>query len=184
MNLQENIHRIKQVMGLNELRNPWFNYVQSKTKEITGQDWPEYVLKDWLYTFTKRSYFPEKGESPEVYKNIVKSFVESFVEGHGKGKWEYRVLDVSIDIFIPTIQDLLKQKMGGLINTDVPKDEERHNIQQSQLDKVGVSPEPIIVLQKKDGIELLEGWHRTTSALKKYGTYKQNAWVYVPDRLV
>ena len=109
-------------MGLNELRNPWFNYVQSKTKEITGQDWPEYVLKDWLYAFTKRSYFPEKGESPEVYKNIVKSFVESFVEGHGKGKWEYRVLDVSIDIFIPTIQDSLKQKIGGLINTDIPKD--------------------------------------------------------------
>jgi hypothetical protein len=183
MNLQENIHRIKQVMGLNELRNPWFNYVQAKTKEITGQDWPEYVLKDWLYSFTKRSYFPEKGDSPEVYKNIVRSFVESFVEGHGKGNWEYRVLDVSIDIFIPSIQDSLKQKMEGFINTDVPKDEERHNTQQSQLDKMGVSPEPIIVLQKKDGIELLEGWHRTTSALKKYGTYQQNAWVYVPYEL-
>ena len=35
MNLQENIDRIKGVMGLNELRDPWFSYVQSKTKEIT-----------------------------------------------------------------------------------------------------------------------------------------------------
>ena len=180
MNLNENINRIKEVMGLNELRDPWFSYVQSKTKEITGQDWPEYVLKDWLYAFTKKY---QKGDSPEVYKNIVKSFVESFVEGHGKGKWEYRVLDISMDIFIPSIQDALKEKMEGDINKDIPKDEERHNVQQSQLDKVGVSPEPIIVLQKKDGIELLEGWHRTTSALKKYGTYKQNAWVYVPDIL-
>jgi hypothetical protein len=180
MNLQENINRIKQVMGLNELRDPWFNYVQSKTKEITGQDWPEYVLKDWLYAFTKKY---QEGDSPEVYKNIVKSFVESFVEGHGKGKWEYRVLDVSMNIFIPSIQDALEEKMEGDINKDIPKDEERHNVQQSQLDKVGVSPEPIIVLQRKDGIELLEGWHRTTSALKKYGTYKQNAWVYVPDIL-
>jgi len=180
MNLQENIHRIKEVMGLNELRDPWFNYVQSKTKEITGQDWPEYVLKDWLYAFTKKY---QEGDTPEVYKNIVKSFVESFVEGHGKGKWEYRVLDVSMDIFIPSIQDALEEKMEGDINKDIPKDEERHNVQQSQLDKVGVSPEPIIVLQRKDGIELLEGWHRTTSALKKYGTYKQNAWVYVPDIL-
>jgi hypothetical protein len=180
MNLNENIHRIKEVMGLNELRNPWFNYVQSKTKEITGQDWPDYVLKDWLYSFTKKY---ENGDSPEDYKNIVRSFVESFVEGHGKGKWEYRVLDVSMDIFIPSTQDNLKQKMEGSISTNIPKDEERHNVQQSQLDKVGVSPEPIIVLQKKDGIELLEGWHRTTSALKKFGTYQQNAWVYVPDIL-
>jgi hypothetical protein len=177
MNLNENIHRIKEVMGLNELRNPWFNYVQSKTKEITGQDWPEYVLKDWLYAFTKKY---QKDDTPEVYKNIVKNFVESFVEGHGKGKWEYRVLDISMNIFIPSIQDALEEKMEGDINKDIPKDEERHNVQQSQLDKVGVSPEPIIVLQRKDGIELLEGWHRTTSALKKYGTYKQNAWVYVP----
>ena len=177
MNLEKNIHRIKEVMGINELRNPWFNYVQSKTKEITGQDWPDYVLKDWLYSFTKKY---ENGDSPEVYKNIVKSFVESFVEGHGKGNWEYRVLDVSMDIFIPSTQDNLKNKIEGNINKDVPKDEERHNVQQSQLDKEGVSPEPIIVLQKKDGIELLEGWHRTTSALKKFETYKQNAWVYIP----
>ena len=184
MNLQENIHRIKQVMGLNEIRTPWFNYVQSKTKEITGQDWPEYVLKDWLYAFTKRSYFPEKGETPEHYKNIVKTIIKDFLDYPGKGKWEYRVLDVSIDIFYPSTQESLKKKVEGLIYPDVPKDEERHNTQQSQLDKVGVSPEPIIVLQRKEGIELLEGWHRTTSALKKYGTYKQNAWVYVPDRLV
>lgn len=25
---------------------------------------------------------------------------------------------------------------------------------------------------------LVEGWYRTTSSLKKYGRYKQNAWVY------
>ena len=156
MNLQENIQRIKEVMGINELRNPWFNYVQIKTKEITGQDWPDYVLKDWLYSFTKKY---ENGDSPEVYKNIVKSFVESFVEGHGKGNWEYRVLDVSMDIFIPSTQDNLKNKIEGNINKDVPKDEERHNVQQSQLDKEGVSPEPIIVLQKKDGIGRLAQNH-------------------------
>jgi hypothetical protein len=182
MNLQENIHRIKEVMGLNELREPWLNYVQSKTKEITGQDWPEYVLKDWLYALTKNHY-PEKGETSEEYKKIVGNYIESFVNGHGKGKWEFRVLDVSMDIFIPSTQEALKKKIGGELSTYVPNDEQRHKTQQSQLDIKGVSTEPIIVLQKKDGIELLEGWHRTTSALKKYGTYKQNAWVYVPDIL-
>ena len=169
-------------MGINEIRNPWFNYVQTKTKEITGYDWPEYVVTDWLYRHTK-DYFPEKGETPEMYKNIVKSFVESFVDGHGQGKWEYKILDISMDIFIPSTQEKLKNKTGGSIDQNIPKDDERHKTQQSQLDKVGVSPEPIIVLQKMDGIELLEGWHRTTSALKKYNTYKQNAWVYVPFKL-
>jgi hypothetical protein len=50
----------------------------------------------------------------------------------------------------------------------------------SQLESGGVSPEPIIVIETKDGkYDLLEGWHRTTNALKKFGNYKQNAWVYV-----
>jgi hypothetical protein len=70
--------------------------------------------------------------------------------------------------------------MEGFINPHIPKDDERHKTQQSQLEKQGVSSEPIIVVQTKDGkYDLLEGWHRTTNALKKFGNYKQNAWVYV-----
>jgi hypothetical protein len=50
------------------------------------------------------------------------------------------------------------------------------------LEKSGVSSEPIIVVQTKDGkYDLLEGWHRTTAALKKFGNYQQNAWVYIPE---
>ena len=169
-----------------EIRDSWMNYVRTKTKELTGQDWPEYVLRDWLYKNTKEylpNYETKKYDqgSADLHRRLIKSFVESFVEGHGKGQWEYRILDVSIDIFTDNSKNDLIKKMGGFVRTDIPKDEERHNTQQSQLEKVGVSPEPIIVIQTKDGkYELQEGWHRTTSALKKYGTYKQNAWVYVP----
>lgn len=177
VNLQENISRIKKVMGLiSETREGLMNYLRNSSKEITGIDWPDYVLRDWLYRNTK-----EVGEMrPELYKGLVKSYLESFVEGHGKGHWEHKVLDISIDSFTKFVQNDLKKKMEGFININIPKDEERHKTQQSQLEKQGVSPEPIIVVQTKDGkYDLLEGWHRTTNALKKFGNYKQNAWVYV-----
>lgn len=186
MNLQENIYRIKEVMGLNEqselneIRNSWLNYITDKTKEITGQSWPEYVLRDWLYRNTKD--FDPKKENKDQYLKIVNSYIESFVEGHGKGHWEYEVLDISIDSFTDFVKEDLKKKMSGFIRKDIPKDEERHLVQQSKIEKGGVSSEPIIVAETKYGkYDLLEGWHRTTSALKKFGKYKQNAWVYKLD---
>jgi hypothetical protein len=88
--------------------------------------------------------------------------------------------DISIDIFIDGDQQALKSKIGGSINQQVPNDSERHNIQKSKLDTNGISSEPIIVYLTKDGkYDLVEGWHRTTASLKKYGRYKQNAWVYI-----
>ena len=166
-------------MGLlTETREGFMNYLQNKSEEITGIEWPDYVLRDWLYRNTKEL----DGMEPELYKGLVKSYLESFVDGHGKGHWEYKVLDVSIDIFTPFVQDDLKKKIEGYINPDIGNDEKRHETQQSQLEKQGVSPEPIIVIETKDGkYDLLEGWHRTTNTLKKFGNYKQNAWVYVLD---
>ena len=166
-------------MGLlTETREGFMNYLQNKSEEITGIEWPDYVLRDWLYRNTKEL----DGMEPELYKGLVKSYLESFVDGHGKGHWEYKVLDVSIDIFTPFVQDDLKKKIEGYINPDIGNDEKRHETQQSQLEKQGVSPEPIIVIETKDGkYDLLEGWHRTTNSLKKLGNYKQNAWVYILD---
>jgi len=177
MNLQEQINRIQEMMGvITETRKGLMGYLSDKSRELTGIEWPEYVLRDWLYRNTK-----EVGDmSPELYKGLIKSYIESFVEGHGKGHWEYKVLDISINSFTDFVKEDLKKKMGGFINPHVPKDEERHSTQQSQLEKSGVSPEPIIVVETKYGkYDLLEGWHRTTNSLKKFGKYKQNAWVYV-----
>ena len=171
MNLQENIHRIKQVMGLNEVRDGMINYLIRKSKEYTGTEWPEYVIKDWMYKKTTD------------VKGLTGMF-DFFVQRFGVGHWEYKTLELSLDSFIEDDQQRLKTKMSGTINTDVPNDEERHNTQQTQLDTRGVSPEPIILCLTKEGkYDLIEGWHRTTSALKKFGTYQQNAWVYVPDIL-
>jgi len=177
MNLNENILRVKELMGIIvETREGYMNYLRNKSKEITGIDWPEYVLRDWLYRNTKDI----KDESPEEYKNLVRSYLVSFVEGHGKGHWENKILDLSLESFTEFVQKDLRKKIEGLRRTDITKDTERHDFQQSNLEKGGLSSEPIIVVETKDGkYDLLEGWHRTTAALKKFGNYKQNAWVYV-----
>jgi hypothetical protein len=179
MNLKENIERIKEVMGLIvETREGLMRYLIDVSKRLTGIEWPEYVLRDWLYRNTK-----EVGDmNPQMYKDLMKSYLESFVEGHGRGHWEFEVLDISIDSFTDFVKEDLLKKMGGYINQHVPKDKERHATQIAKLEKGGVSPEPIIVVETKYGkYDLLEGWHRTTNALKKFGQYKQNAWVYKLD---
>ena len=130
-----------------ETREGFMNYLRTKSKEITGIDWPDYVLRDWLYRNTKDI----KDESPEDYKELVKSYLISFVEGHGKGHWENKTLNLSLESFTEFVQNDLKKKMEGFRRTDIPKDDERHEFQQTELKKGGVSPEPIIVVETKNG---------------------------------
>lgn len=179
MNLQENIQRIKEVMGLIvETREGLMRYLIDVSKRLTGIEWPEYVIRDWLYRNTK-----EVGNmKPELYKDLMKGYLKHFINDYGKGHWEFEVLDISIDSFTDFVKEDLLKKMGGYVNPHIPKDEERHQTQLSKLESGGISPEPIIVVETEDGkYDLLEGWHRTTNALKKFGQYKQNAWVYKLD---
>jgi hypothetical protein len=152
---------------ITEIRNGMINYLIKKSKEYTGTEWPEYVIKDWMYKKTT----DVKG---------LTSMFDFFVKRFGIGHWEYKTLNLSLDSFIGEDQQRLKAKMGGTINQEIPNDMERHNTQQNRLDTKGISPEPIILYLTKDGkYDLIEGWHRTTALLKKYGNYKQNAWVYI-----
>ena len=167
-----------QVNFLIETREGFMNYLRRKSQEVTGIVWPDYVLRDWLYRNTKDI----KDESPEEYKDLVRSYLISFVEGHGPGHWENKTLELSMDSFTKFVQQDLKKKIEGFRRSDIAKDVERHELQQNKLDQGEISTEPIIVVQTKDGkYDLLEGWHSTTAALKKFGNYKQNAWVYVLD---
>lgn len=162
-----------------ETREGLMEYLKNIVEKITGIEWPEYVVRDWLYRNVKEV----GGTNPEMYKGLVEAFCKNFINDYGRGHWEYKVIDVSLDIFTDYVRLDLKDKMGGYINPHIQKDEERHKTQASQIEKVGVSPEPIILVLTPDGkYELLEGWHRTTNALKKFGNYKQNAWVYIMEK--
>lgn len=145
------------------------DYLIMKSKQISGIDWPKYVIKDWLY---------KKDNDVKGMLSLVNWFTDNFGYGH----WEYRVINASFDVFTDDTQDLLVTKMGGKLYDFVPNDEERHNRQRDNLEKNGVSSEPIILFLETNGkYELLEGWHRTTQALKKFENYKQNAWVYIVE---
>jgi hypothetical protein len=157
----------RQYRLISEVRGGMINYLIDKGKEITGIDWPEYVIQDWMYKKTTK------------VKELLYMF-NFFMDRYGKGRWVFQKLNLSLNSFTDEDQEILKRKMGGDINPQIPDDEVRHQRQQSQADKMGVSSEPIIVALNKEGkYDLIEGWHRTTTFLKKFGSYEQNAWVYV-----
>jgi hypothetical protein len=78
--------------------------------------------------------------------------------------------------------------MGNSELSHVPGDAERTEIQRKLIGKYGEGKnEPVILLKKKNGYELMEGWHRTMSVLcigsdgtdnyKKWDKVKLNAWI-------
>jgi hypothetical protein len=170
---------IREEIEMSELRRPHFNFVKEKVKQMTGQDWPEYVLLDWLYKGTK-DY--SENDTPNSYRKLVKVFVEGFLYEFGPGEWKFENIDISIDTFEPNTQTELLSRDGGSKNPyNVPNDEERHSKQSELIKKRGgPSNEPIIVVKFPNGLHLLEGWHRTIQSLKEFETYRQPAYVYYP----
>ena len=170
---------IKEEMEIDELRGSHYQYVKNKSKEMTGQEWPEYVLMDWLYKNTKD--YGER-DTPNSYRKLTETLIRRFINEYGPGEWRYRILDIDIDKFDNETKERILSRRGGEENPyDVPNDSERHHTQLNLIKKQGgPSNEPIIVVQKPDGLELLEGWHRTIQSLKEFGSYKQPSYIYYP----
>jgi hypothetical protein len=74
---------------------------------------------------------------------------------------------------------MIQSREGGSSNPyQVPKDAERHSLQQKMIQQKGVSEEPIIVAKLSNGYDLIEGWHRTIQHLKEFPQgYTAPAWV-------
>ena len=64
---------------------------------------------------------------------------------------------------------------------DVPKDKERHATQAALAQQQGgIRKEPVILIKRANGYELLEGWHRTIQHFAAYPQgYTGPAWVTV-----
>lgn len=149
MNLQENIDRIKEVMGLlTEKREGWYRLLQNKLPHF-----PEYVLKDWIY---------RKVEDNKDYQSFI-NWVDDFLVGI---EWEYQKdFPMTMDIFNETTQNEMKERISGLVRSDVDRDQERHQSQKEILQTRGISKEPIILFRTENGkYQLGEGWHRTVQA--------------------
>jgi len=167
MNLQENIHRIKEVMGIvTETRQGMFNWLKEKLPNT-----PEYVIRDWVYKMITQS------DDVNTREGIIE-WIDEWVKDL---KWETKTnFPITMDIFGNKTQRELKSRIGGEVRQDVDKDIERHNTQQKLLKSQGISKEPIIIFKTKDGkYELGEGWHRTTQSFKMYpeGFIQPNVYI-------
>ena len=149
---------------LNEYRNALYDFVKSKFP-----NWPEYVLKDFLYAQAKGIRDQEE----------LNDFLERNQKDLGQVKWRLEKLPITLDIFTPKTQRMIKQRAGGSSNPyQVPKDAERHAQQLKMIQQQGVRTEPIIVAKLNNGYDLIEGWHRTIQHLQQYPEgYTGPAWV-------
>ena len=149
---------------LNEYRNALYDFVKSK---FPG--WPEYVLRDFLYAQAKGIRDQQE----------LKDFLERNQKDFGQVKWRLEKLPITLDIFTVKTQRMIRQREGGSSNPfQVPRDAERHALQQRMIQQKGVSPEPIIVAKLSNGYDLIEGWHRTIQHLQAYPEgYTASAWV-------
>jgi hypothetical protein len=87
---------------------------------------------------------------------------------------------MTMDIFSEKSQNELKERINGLVRSDVERDVERHQAQKELLKSRGISEEPIILFKTKDGkYDLGEGWHRTVQSFTMYpeGFIQPNVYI-------
>jgi len=152
--------------SLNEYRDQLWAWIQSK---FPSTQWPEYVQRDFLYA---------KAKGNQNQKDL-EDFSDEIQRDFGRVRWRLEKLPITLDIFTPKTQRMIKEREGGSSNPyQVPKDTERHALQQKMIQQKGVSQEPIIVAKLSNGYDLIEGWHRTIQHLKAYPQgYTGPAWV-------
>jgi hypothetical protein len=148
---------------LPEYRQAYLEYIKS-----WFPDWPDYVIRDMLYPAAK-------GLGQEEFE----SWAQGIHEDYPVEAWRLERLPITLDIFTPKTQEQIRKREGGSKNPNqVPRDAERHATQAAMLQKQGISGEPIIVMKKPDGYDLVEGWHRTIQNLQAHPAgYTGPAWV-------
>jgi hypothetical protein len=157
-----------------EYRDRLLQYVKSLLPT-----WPDYVLKDWLV--------PNKGDFSNLPADALKNSVMEKLQLAGLSvntKWQL-VPDMkfTMDMFDPMSKQRLIGRAGGHsdMGLDVPRDKERHATQAALAQQQGgIRKEPVILIKRANGYELLEGWHRTIQHFAAYPQgYTGPAWIAV-----
>ena len=136
---------------------------------MVPRHWPDYVVKDWLYGKV----------SDDLGLEEKKYHIQHLLQEYPVKQWRLEQLPITMDIFTPGTQEQIRKREGGSKNPfQVPRDTERHATQAAIIKKQGVSGEPVIMLKKPDGYDLVEGWHRTIQNLQAHPEgYTGPAWV-------
>jgi len=121
MNLQENIRRIKQMMGLNEISNPYSITWLEPTKEYFIQELEELLGNEMR--FSKNEFF-----NPQNYDLMYSLFPHTFklIAEHSKGsdvENEQEIKDILLDKEISDLMDDWEDFKNVLLNDDESKNE-------------------------------------------------------------
>ena len=180
-------HKYRKIMNdmieqhLNETRQGAWAWLKKKLPK-----WPDYVLRDWVYNLLKGD-FPRDLESGRDPSANIDEMLKS--EGLGPDTvWKLAPdFQFSLDVLNPWTVDKLKKRWGGASDAGigVTNDAARHATQKAMIQKQGrIRTEPVILIKKSDGYELVEGWHRTIQHFSMYPNgYKGPAWVAVAAAL-
>jgi hypothetical protein len=103
-----------------------------------------------------------------VFKELLYHPLIRYVSNIEEKDWNLEVRKVSVFHFCSETQRRMRERKFGLENPyKIPNDSERMETQRKSA--VPGNNEPIIVFETPDGLELLEGWHRTMALLTHSG---------------
>jgi hypothetical protein len=145
---------------LTESRTRMYQYIKSIVPT-----WPDYIVKDWLY----QGFGRYNDENP---KRKLLTMINR--EGLNRNtQWQFvpNMKFTMDNMWTSHTLRKLQGRAGGLsdMGMDVPRDAERHATQAQLAQKQGgVRSEPVILIKRPDGYELLEGWHRTIQHFHKF----------------
>ena len=149
-----------------EFRDRMYQYIKSVLPT-----WPDYVLRDWIYNLARGEhqagvYFKPSADFDKWGFN--KETILKMVSDAGLSpntQWQLVPnMQFTMDMFGPKTQQRLIGGAGGKsdMGMGIPRDAERHATQaQLAQQQGGIRKEPVILIKRPDGYELLEGWHRT-----------------------
>jgi hypothetical protein len=154
---------------LTEVRNAALQYIKRLLPS-----WPDYIIYDWIYKMNKtpnpdniKLMLNDEGLSPNTQWKLISNM-----------KFNMKMWD-------PWTINMLTQRAGGKSNPmEVPNDAERHTTQAILAKQQGgIRREPVIIIKKHDGYELIEGWHRTIQHFNLYPDgYVGPAWVAISTK--
>lgn len=137
-------------------------------------DVPEYVANQLLDGLGLNN--PRDNNAKKINSKMKSglSFSEAFKESFGSintlefhRKWKLTIITLSYSKLCAKTKEFLSKRNFGKQNPfKIGKDEERllYQIKSLSKNQPGMN-EPIMVLEQPDGLELLEGWHRTMALL-------------------
>lgn len=127
---------------------------------------PEYVLKEFTINVLCGDDESFKTVMNQYHGDPI-PFLGKMIYNYLNGKWKLTIIQVNPEDFIDnTVNAFIERNFGDINAYMVHRDEERMDIQRKIATSTGKN-EPIIVIKHKNGkYELVEGWHRTMSALK------------------